>query len=168
MRLVYELVNELAGTFTLRVTPSLARSLLAEGAPPQRAYDGFTLRVTRADLYPGTLDLLVEVVFEDEAMARRWTDLHDPTTPCVVALNPQGQLDWSDSYTFGVPTLRPDPLPDGRWVAECPISYSSILRLPEHVVICPRVVATNLENEGPYWIITALPGQEEGIVLPLP
>lgn len=159
---LFAIAGTLDVAFDLQVPQGALRSLLPEGALPERAYDDFTMRISKADCSPGTLEIIVDAIYPDEETAKAYEGVS------FVAFDENGRMDWDDNSGWGAHIQGPVGQPDGTWLMQWEISHSQMVYLPEEILVCPRITQLRMkptEEINGAWDIKALPGQEEGIVL---
>lgn len=154
--------STLDAAFDLQVPHNAVRSLLPGGEMPEMVYDELTMRISKADCSPGTLEIVVDAIYPDKETA----DLYENVS--FVGMNEEGRLDWDDNSSWGAYIPGPVEQEDGSWLMQYNISHTQMMYLPEEILVCPRITQLNMNlapGETNAWLVTAKPGQEEGITL---
>ncbi|MEA5013407.1 MAG: hypothetical protein VB099_02495 [Candidatus Limiplasma sp.] len=124
-----ETVDSFEIAFTLKTTGA-TRSLLPQGAPEEKRFEGYRMILSQADLSPTRLQFTVEYVFDGEAELERFQRERPYMT-----LWPQAQ-DGENWYATGNGTDEdPQQRQDGTIVVRYHYTLSELLRSPESITI---------------------------------
>ncbi len=126
---------------------------LPDGKPVEQQNDGYTLRITRADITPNTATFTLERVFADEAAANAFakyfeTDHGNPCWWVFRFLDEQGSGDWTGNSGGGTDTERPIKQDDGTYVWNYRASMTDIIRIPKTITIIPELDRVMQEDQG--------------------
>lgn len=165
----FERVEKLAFGYDLQAEMGSVRSLLPEGEPLEKDYGEFVMRISKADVTLNTVEIIVDAIYPDEETAKAYF-FPGEDTPQIsfIALNEEGKMHWGSSSGWGMYSGEIVPLEDGRWMAQHNINHDGLVTMPKRIEVCPRVATMSMagwEEGNGGWQLTALPGQEEGIVL---
>lgn len=137
---MFENLGALDIRFDLAVTPDMIHSILPDGEPVEKAYEGYVMRIIRADVSPSALNIELEAVFADEETARRLIDYDTfVNTLGFQMCDDLGETYWGGS-SGGAPVWREiKQNEDGDWFVRWLLTSSSAESVPDAVTVYPTI-----------------------------